>query len=266
MKGQFVNHSDIKRSRLPIKKICAGALALILVCTSLLTFSSCGAIEIDEINGTAAKEVLDIVIAQLDEASKYEARLDMNISVKLFFIPLYSIKAEECVTYKYDGEDQAYILDEEAKQKFEDEDMGDVFDMSDDEIIYVDGVCYVRNGTQKEKFYSSYSPIERSDFEKDVAEILAENAGTVSCFQDDDLYYFTVERTEDEESEETEIYTIYLDEDGRIQKITLEIKMTQFLCFTSKSVLTAEYFYENIDDIKAPADADKYILTDNYYW
>ncbi len=250
------------------KRIVALALCALML-TSLFCFASCGAKEVDDIDGKTPEEVFMIAMQQLEEHSEYEVHLGMEMEFKLWIVPLYTINVEHMVTYAYDGADQMFRIVPEAVEQLEEEDMGDIFYGFDDEIIYVDGVCYVKNGSNKEKFSSETTPIEKSDYEKAVGELLAENAGEVRCYRDGDLYYFTIEITDEDELKldlgDNELYTVYLDEDGRIEKITVESDQT-IEGLAAQTIMTADYIYEDLEGIKAPSDASSYTSVSNDWW
>ncbi len=252
------------------KKIFALLLAAVLI-VPMLALTSCGPQAVEDIDGKTPEEVFSIAMAELDEDARYEVRLGMKTTVKLFIFPVYSIDIPHMVTYSYGkGENEHYFITQEAIEIASKEDV-DLLEDSDEELWYVDGWAYCRNGSDKYKLKAESSPIEPSGYEKAVAELLEENAGSVECYRDGDGYYFTVTITEKSELKmdvgEKEVYTVYLTEDGRVSKIVINGYNTSE-GLPVESIMTSEYIYDGLsEDITPPEDADSYITKNSgYYW
>ncbi len=251
------------------RAIVSFSLCIVMI-LSMFGLTSCGAKNVEDINGKTPAEAFDVAFGKLENNSRYDVHIGMDISVKILFFEMYGISTDHFVTYQYDGANEACILVQEAVEQFEKEDMADVFYGYDDSIIYVDGVCYIKNGSNKEKFNTDTNPMEPSGYEVAVAEILEENIGKVSCYREGDLYYFTVEITDASKLKfdmgDSELYTVYFDDKSRIKKITVESKFVEDGIFETKTIMMSEYFYDDLAPIKAPDDANDYVLTDDYWW
>lgn len=237
---------------------------LFLLLLSILALSSCNVAKtvVDSIDGLTPKEAYDLAIEAIESADKYETRLNMRTEVKVLGITVYALDIEDFYYYIYEGENQHCGITDSAKEKLEDEDVADVLDGYEDELWYVDGICYLREGNSKTCFASSYSPILKSEYEEAVEEILDGGIGEYTCYKDGDRYYFTIEVSGEDamlDSEaESEIYTVYFTEDGYLDEIFVDVKYAALVSYK----VGARYLYgDAVKSITPPEDADSYVRT-----
>lgn len=251
------------------KRIALIVLSLVLVVSSFCFVSCDGVKEVENIDGLTPREAYEKALVSLEDIDRYDVHLDMKSQAKILFIPIYTIEIEDFCYYSYDGNNQHYEIPEESLRRLEEEDLSDIMSGFDEALWYVDGVCYVKNGSVKEKFTSATNPIQRSEYETAVSHILRDHAGETQCYRDGDRYYFTVTITDPSEMElnmgtENEIYTVYLTEEGYVDEIIFEGTMQGFVTLTIK----ADYSYEDAPIVTPPADAENYVddSSYSYYW
>lgn len=242
------------------KRITLIALSLLLVLTSF-SFVSCDfSKKVDNIDGLTPREAYEKALVSLEDVERYDVHLDMKSQAKILFVPIYTIEVEDFCYYSYDGKNQHYEIPDESLKVLEENGLSDVMSGFDEAIWYVDGVCYVKNGTNKEKFTSTYNPIQRSKYETAVSHILRDHAGETQCYRDGDRYYFTVTITDPSQMElnmgtDDEVYTVYLTEEGYVDEIIFEGTMKGFVTLT----IAADYSYEDAPKVTPPADAHNYV-------
>lgn len=240
-----------------MKKFLICLLSVLLICSSLLLSSCDSSDKIDDINGLSAEEAYTRAIASLDDIERYRVDLDMKGSIKILFsIPLF--EAEDFYYYIYDGDNGHYGITDEGVEQLKESDVEDILNEMQEELWYYNGVCYVRDGGFKYKFESEVNPIERSDYEIAVEEVLAENSGKVQCYKDGDKYYFTVTIKDPSEAKlfedaDKEVYTVYFDEDGYISNIHVYAKTGMF-----EYEYDSEYSYDDVPAVTPPSDAQNY--------
>lgn len=241
-----------------MKKLLALALALMLF-GSCLCFTSCDGKVVDSINGLKPQVAFENALKSLDEIDKYSVLISQDTSAKILFVPIYSIDMDEYYFYSYEGKNEHYGFTEAGKKlKSEDPDVADVVAGFDDDLLYYNGVCYETSGSSKIKYESATSPYADSDYEEAVSDIIEAGIGDYKCYKDGDLYYFVITNDEnltfdDEASKET--FTVYFNEDGLIQKITIEIKYD----FMVKTIMEATYSYgDDAMGVQAPKDPGSY--------
>ena len=216
--------------------------------------------KVDNIDGLTPREAYEKALVSLEDIERYDVHLDMKSQAKILFVPIYTIEVEDFCYYSYDGENQHYEIPDESLKVLEENGLSDVMSGFDEAIWYVDGVCYVKNGTNKEKFTSTYNPIQRSKYETAVSHILRDHAGETQCYRDGDRYYFTVTITDPSQMElnmgtDDEVYTVYLTEEGYVDEIIFEGTMKGFVTLT----IAADYSYEDAPKVTPPADAHNYV-------
>ena len=250
------------------KRISLIILSLVLV-LSAFSFVSCDNVkEVADIDGLTPLEAYEKALVSLEDIERYDVHLDMKSQAKILFIPIYTIEIEDFCYYSYDGKNQHYEIPEDSLQRLEEEGLSDVMSGYDEALWYVDGICYVKNGNNKEKFASDTNPIQRSEYERAVSRILSKYAGETKCYRDGDRYYFTITITDPAEMEldmgtENEIYTVYLTEEGYVDQIVFEGTMEGFVTIT----IDADYSYEDAPVVTPPADAYNYVDDSSYnYW
>ena len=242
------------------KRITLIAFSLLLVLTSF-SFVSCDfSKKVDNIDGLTPREAYEKALVSLEDIERYDVHLDMKSQAKILFVPIYTIEVEDFCYYSYDGKNQHYEIPDESLKALEENGLSDVMSGFDEAIWYVDGVCYVKNGTNKEKFTSTYNPIQRSKYETAVSHILRDHAGETQCYRDGDRYYFTVTITDPSQMElnmgtDDEVYTVYLTEEGYVDEIIFEGTMKGFVTLT----IAADYSYEDAPKVTPPADAHNYV-------
>ncbi len=236
--------------------VCILTLAMLLSC---LTLTSCGAKKTDTIDGVSVEEAYAAAIKSLGEIERYQVDLSMKVSFEILSVPIYRINVDPFYHYSYDGANEHHWLDTDAKKILDSQDMSDIYSDMDDDIWYYDGVCYVSNGSNKYKFASEETPLERSEYEEAIDKIVADGAGKTQCYKKGDLYYFVVTITEqddmalDDEAVK-EVYTVYFTADGYIQQILVEVDLGFFTSYSYK----VNYVYDGLDPVTPPADAEDY--------
>ena len=248
------------------KRIALIALSLLLVLTSF-SFVSCDNLKkVDSIDGLTPGEAYEKALVLLEDVDRYDVHLDMKSQAKILFVPVYTIEVENFCYYSYDGKNQHYEIPDGSLEMLEEHGLSDVMSGFDEAIWYVDGICYVKNGNVKEKFESSYNPIQRSDYETAVSNILRKHRGETQCYRDGDRYYFTVVITDPAQMElnmgtDNELYTVYLTEDGYVDEIIFEGTMKGFVHLT----IAADYSYEDAPKVTPPSDAHNYVTKSSSY-
>ncbi len=166
-----------------MKKRFTVIMVCIAVMMSLLALTSCGAKEVNEINGIDAEEALEVAITMLAANNDYEVKTDKSVtSAKVWFITVYS---------------------DETKTG--------------------------------ETLFDSVS---------DISIILTRNECTITGYEEDGQYYITVENDGYlDYGIDSQVYTVYLDDSGRIEKITRTETMKELL-LKMENVLTHNVIYE----------------------
>ncbi len=250
------------------KTLLALALAAVML-LSMLSLTSCDGKEVDDIDGSTPAEAFEIALQQLSDVSRYEARASIKTSIKVAFISIPIIKLDEFYAYSYDGNNEAHYMTEEGKEKLAElnEVAGGMLDSYPEGIWYIDGMAYVNTGSDKVKYTSATSPAQKSEYEQAVSLLLEKNSGEVQCYKKGSQYYFTITVTEESDmfmelGMPEEVYTVYLTEDGRIERIEVYGSMP---IAGMSMMLAVDYTYDDLSPLTAPADADSYRLTNGYY-
>ena len=247
-----------------MKKVLSVILAIILLLTSLSLVSCSVVKEVDSIDGVSAKEAYFNAMDLINSSERYEVVVDMKIEVDLFLFSI-PVKIDGFYFYSYDGVNEHHGITEAGEELIENELIKtiapDAFSGYDKELWYVDGICYyITSSGSKEKFESDTSPVQRSDLEREVNYILENDMAEATCYKKGDQYYFELVLEEDDVRLDVdgtttkEIYTIYFDNDGYIDTISVESESEGF-----SSTLTMHYTYDGLDPITAPEDADSFI-------
>lgn len=253
-----------------MKRVLSIILTCVLLISSLSLVSCSSAKEVDDINGLSAEEAYFNAMELIHESGRYEILVDMKMSINLLFIPI-PINNEGFYFYSYDGDNEHHGLTE-AGDKFMNNDLmqsvaGDMLAGYDKEIWYVDGVCYrISSSGEKTWFEADSSPVIRSELEREVNNILEYDIADATCFKKGDQYYFELVLTGydtrlDIAGTTEEVYTIYFDEDGYIETISVDCEAEGF-----SYTLTMHYTYDGLDPITAPADASSYREESGYYY
>ena len=249
-----------------MKKITSLALVLVLI-ISVFGFTSCaGAVEVDTIDGSTPEEAYTRAIQRLDEIDKYYVNLDMKASMKLAIVEIPIMNIEGFYFYSYEGDNVHCGITDSAMEQMENADVADAVSGYEKEMWYVDGVCYVDTGSSLYKFESSYCPIENSQYERAVKELIDEGEGEFHCYKKGDLYYFTITNTDNsnmkfEVGADKETFTVYFDEKGFIQEINVRIELGGISILT----LASRYFYgDDAEHVTAPANKEEFL--NRSYW
>ncbi len=213
---------------------------------------------VESINGQTPAQAFQKAIELKESTSRYEYTNGAYLAFKLYFVPVYQFYADPCVLWAHDGDNQYGKVFQEAYEKLNDNDDWNLetdLSFGCDEFWYIDGCTYIREGTQISKYSDDLELEEYNEFEKTISRVLENQTGEVVCYRKGDLFYFTIETVD--YSGLTEIYTVYLSAEGRIEKIEYLTKAeASFFSFESKIITT--YYYDNLSPIELPANIEAY--------
>ena len=246
-----------------MKRVLGIVLAAVLLLSTLSLVSCSSVQEVDSINGKTAKEAYFDAMELIHESERYEVVVDMSISFNLLFIPI-PVDINGFYFYSYDGANEHHGLTEAGDEFINNDFMQtvapDTLSGYDKELWYVDGICYrITSSGDKVKFASETNPIQRSDLETEVNYILKYDIANATCYKKGSQYFFKLvldgsqARLDIDGTTKEEIYTIYFNESGYIETISVESKAEGF-----SSTLTMHYVYEGLAPITAPADASSF--------
>ena len=231
--------------------LCVLCFAMLFSC---LTLTSCKK-EVEDIDGLTVAEAYDKAIKSLGDIEDYQ--VDLSMKVKVFGISFMSLKS--FYSYTYNGLSGRFALNEESLEKLEKWDLDDAFDDLEDEIIYIESEnkTYVKDGSSK--YYYNGNRLVHSDYELAVESIIENEVGDATCYKKGKGYFVQIVIDDKYDMElnmgaEKETYNIYFDKDGYITKIVIEADLEG----PADAVIIAEYSYEDVPTVTAPADASNY--------
>ncbi len=234
--------------------------ALLLVSALCLTSCEVGS-KVDSINGVAIAEAFATAQKAVKEAPQYKIDVSLDADVEVASISFAKLlELDSVLSYQYNNGNELQTVSPEAVSALKEQGMSGVLSRFDDESRYVDGIFYSKNDDTKIKYAAEESPMKTSEYEGVIKEIVDGSIGETQCYIDDGKYYFTVKIKDASQHKmdmgaDKELYRVFFTEDGKIDKIVVECVVETFGLVT----ITADYSYDNLDPITAPADADTYV-------
>lgn len=105
-----------------MKKLLTGILCLVLILSSVALIS-CEK-QVDSIDGATAEEAYFKAMQSMENIDEYSAVIDMKVQVKLWVVPIQTVKIDDFYFYSYEGDNQHAGMPEETKAKIVEKDWG----------------------------------------------------------------------------------------------------------------------------------------------
>jgi len=234
-----------------MKRFLALTLAAMFLCLPLL-MTSCGGTEVENIDGKTASEAYFGSIEIMEDLGRHEITVDIKSGLKLGPVKVPFVNQKKAVKHSYDGDKMSYRASDKYFDQLMDVDPDDKYKKG---ICEIDDKVYILNNDDSVSSYSKGTyRIEESEYQDAVARILRNEIADATCYKDMNGYHFVLELEEDDLvmfwDDDTcvgETYTVYIDEDGRLTKIVVDV---DFGVAFGKFVST--YTYDGLDPITVP--------------